>query len=332
LHTDGATLCVLTNNDMARLLLILLGLVWVLAGCVETEVVPDPEAPLVAPMVVISPVDTSLLVGQALQYQARFYNERGQLATTTFTWSTSNAAVATLSASANANLLSAGQATITARAADGSVATALLTAVVDQNQVAGFQVTVPTRLGVGETIQLVGVAVNLQGVPVQGATVAWEISNTSLAQLNAGNVLQALAAGTFTLTAVSGTTRSAAYQVTVEPAERVATIVPGPIQGEAARGTARLVTLPSGGLELRFDSNFQTDSGPGLFIYLSNCAIVNGSNASSCARVELGALKSRTGAQSYTVPPEVTINQYSHVLVLCKPFLVTFGTGELRTP
>lgn len=306
------------------LLLVLLAL----AGCIETDIVPDPAAEQQQPIVMITPADTSILVGQDLQYTAAYLNETGAAEQATFTWTSSDTAIAMIDVAGLVTMTGTGQATITAVATDGTEASALLTVAANNSEVAGFLVTVPTMINIYEQIQLQAVPVNVDGEPVAGASYNWVLADTTNARLLPGNILQGKRAGSVELTVVSGTIQSVVYAVEVLPSERIATIVPGPIQGEAARGTARLVRIPGDLLELRFDSNFRSDSGPSLFVYLSNCAIVNGSNQASCARVELGPLKSLSGAQTYAVPSNVTIDQYAHVIVLCKPFVVTFGTGK----
>ena len=78
----------------------------------------------------------------------------------------------------------------------------------------------------------------------------------------------------------------------------------------------------SGELQLTFSDNFSTSNGPGLFIYLTN------SESSTAGGVELGALKSNSGAQTYDVSDEVQLGTYDYVLVYCKPFGVAFGIGK----
>jgi len=75
-------------------------------------------------------------------------------------------------------------------------------------------------------------------------------------------------------------------------------------------------------LVLTFDSNFVTSNGPGLYVYLSN------STSSTTGGIEMGKLKSNSGTQNYTVSMnEAQLGTYRHVLIYCKPFRVSFGTG-----
>ncbi|MTI20947.1 hypothetical protein E1176_07930, partial [Fulvivirga sp. RKSG066] len=77
-------------------------------------------------------------------------------------------------------------------------------------------------------------------------------------------------------------------------------------------------------LTLRFDSNFRASNGPGLHVYLSNSA------ESVAGGVDLGSLKSNTGAQTYTVPDDINLNTYNFIIIYCQPFNVPFGAGELN--
>ncbi|MDW7695323.1 DM13 domain-containing protein [Flammeovirgaceae bacterium SG7u.111] len=76
--------------------------------------------------------------------------------------------------------------------------------------------------------------------------------------------------------------------------------------------------------QLVFQENFKADSGPGLYVYLSN-------NATSVqGGVELGMLKSSNGLQEYDLPSGIEANTYDHVIIHCKPFNVPFGTGKFE--
>lgn len=76
-------------------------------------------------------------------------------------------------------------------------------------------------------------------------------------------------------------------------------------------------------LELTFESGFRASNGPGLFVYLSN------EITSVTGGIELGALKSNSGMQTYDIDKSLAqLDSYRYVLIYCKPFGVTFGYGE----
>jgi len=83
--------------------------------------------------------------------------------------------------------------------------------------------------------------------------------------------------------------------------------------GYSASGTA-VLTVDGSQASLRFESNFQTQSGPGLFVYLSP----NRTNVSG--GVNLGQLQSTGGEQSYTVPGSVNTADMNFAIIYCMPF------------
>jgi hypothetical protein len=91
--------------------------------------------------------------------------------------------------------------------------------------------------------------------------------------------------------------------------------------GHAAAGTADIVRSGSTfSLELRDD--FRIDTG-GIDVYLANQQ-----DSVTPADRNLGDLRSRTGAQSYTLADDGA--GYRYVLLWCRPFRVPIGIGELR--
>jgi hypothetical protein len=72
-------------------------------------------------------------------------------------------------------------------------------------------------------------------------------------------------------------------------------------------------------LDLR---NFETTSGPDLYVYLS-------ADKTSKDFVDLGLIEKFKGDQSYTLPDSVDIVKYHNVLIWCKSFGILFGSAEL---
>lgn len=80
-----------------------------------------------------------------------------------------------------------------------------------------------------------------------------------------------------------------------------------------------------GDLLLDLEDDFNTTSAlPGLYIYLTNNPNTN-NNA-----IEIAKITEFSGAQTFTVPPNVSINDYQYVLGFCKPFGVKVGDGEFE--
>jgi len=97
-----------------------------------------------------------------------------------------------------------------------------------------------------------------------------------------------------------------------------------PLNGKETTGTVSLRTLDDGMLQVAFSEDFSVSDGPGLFIYLSN------GETPSTDFVNLGDFISPSGSQFYRVPDEVTLDSYTHVLVHCAPYDVTFAFAALR--
>jgi hypothetical protein len=85
-------------------------------------------------------------------------------------------------------------------------------------------------------------------------------------------------------------------------------------------GEALLIQMDSE-MKLRLE-NFKTDSGPGLYVYLS---IDRNDND----YVDLGELRATEGNMNYDVPSGTNTTKYNHVLIWCEPFSVLFGYAEL---
>ncbi len=92
--------------------------------------------------------------------------------------------------------------------------------------------------------------------------------------------------------------------------------------GHRARGDASIV-MEQGVFRLEIADNFQTDSGS-----VVDLRLCKRSDRCVASDLDLGPIKSRRGAQTYTLPDAAA--QYPFVVVWCRPFQVPFGFGELR--
>jgi len=70
-------------------------------------------------------------------------------------------------------------------------------------------------------------------------------------------------------------------------------------------------------------TNFKTDSGPKLLLYLST-------EVDSKDYVDLGELKGLEGNYNYVIPAGTDIAKYKYVVVWCIDFSVSFGHAELK--
>ena len=104
----------------------------------------------------------------------------------------------------------------------------------------------------------------------------------------------------------------------------------------ATRGQATIREDSNGNRTLTL-ANFQTGAGPALHLYLWKAENVKDNAAAkklvaSKNYLDLGALKSTSGAQTYSVPKGIDLWQYLAVGVWCDKFDVNFGTAPLASP
>jgi hypothetical protein len=176
---------------------------------------PTGGNPVVA-SVTVSPTSASLAVGGTRQFSASARDASGNaISGKTFTWSSSNTAVATVSASGLVTARAAGTASIRA-VTDGKTGTATVTVQAQAPTVATVAVS-PTSasLAVGGTRQLAATARDASGNTISGKTFSWTSSNTAVATVSASGLVTARAAGSASVRAtVDGKSGTSAITVT----------------------------------------------------------------------------------------------------------------------
>ena len=169
--------------------------------------------PVAVASVTVSPAAGSLQVGATVQLAAVTGDSAGNLLTDpTVSWATSNAAVATVSASGLVRGVVAGSATITATS-EGKSGTAAMT--VTNVPVASVTVTPAiASLLVGATLQLTAIPKDPLGNPLSGRVVTWSSDALGVAAVSATGLVSGLGIGGVTITATSeGQSGSAAVTV-----------------------------------------------------------------------------------------------------------------------
>lgn len=136
------------------------------------------------------------------------------------TWTSSNVAVATVSATGLVTAVSAGSATITAKANDGSGVSASCNITVQKPVVLVTSVTLSetsATLLVGDTFQL---EATVSPEDATDSSLTWTSSKPSVATVNANGLVTAVAEGTVTITAKANDAsgKSASCTITVEKA------------------------------------------------------------------------------------------------------------------
>ena len=171
--------------------------------------------------IVVGAAQTSLTAGQMTQANAVAKDNEGNTVPATFTWTTSNPSVATVSSTGLITSAGAGSATISASASGktGSVSISVTAALV-----ANVTVTLnPGTISAGATSQASTILKDATGNVLTGRTVVFSSSRTTVATVAATGVVTAVAAGTALIIAsVDGVSSSAS--LTVAPPAPVANV------------------------------------------------------------------------------------------------------------
>ena len=181
------------------------------------------QAPVAS--VAITPNPLSMSVGQSTTLMATARDAAGNIVTgRTFTWSSSNEAVATISSAGVLTAVAAGNTTITATS-EGKSGTAAIT--VSNFAVASVNVQ-PQNNNIiqGSSIQLSATLTDVNGAPATDRAISWTSSDPSIASVTSTGLVNGVAVGSVTITATSEG-KSGSTSVTVAP-KPVATVTVDP--------------------------------------------------------------------------------------------------------
>ena len=185
-------------------------------GDSSTEPPPQPPAP-VATSLTVTPASAELAaLGETVQFAAEVRDQNGQaMAGAPVTWSSSDAAVATVGAAGLVTAVSNGSATVTAMSGEAAGAAEITV----EQAVAGVEVSPSgaTLVSLGDTVRLVAGAADANGHPVADAEFDWTTSDASVATVGAAGLVTAVSNGSATVTATSGEAAGTA-EITVEQA------------------------------------------------------------------------------------------------------------------
>ena len=139
------------------------------------------------------------------------------------------------------------------------------------------------------------------------------------------NLLTAAAIALFSLSACAPSTTTDSVPVkTIETAPSAKAVSAGTFSGRSdhiTTGTASLVKT-AGGYQIVLSDDFELDGAP-------DPVVVVGNNETYAAANKLGALKNRTGAQTYNLPSNISPGQFSQVYIWCEKFSVPLGVATL---
>lgn len=193
-----------------------LGAVMGLAACGDDVTVTPPTPPPAATVtgVVVSPAATTIKVGESVVFSAALQTT-GTVSNTAVTWSSANAAIASVDGTGKVTGAGAGTTTIRATSAANTSASGAGAVTVVAPAVQSVSVTpASVSMAVGQSLTAVATVARDAGV---AGTVSWSSSALGVATVSTAGVVAAVGAGTATITAVSTAdpTKSAAMTVNV---------------------------------------------------------------------------------------------------------------------
>jgi uncharacterized protein YjdB len=254
------------------------------SGKTGTSSITVTAVPAIVTTVTVAPTSASVVAGATTTLQATVKDQNGNVMSgQTVTWSTNNAAAASVSSSGVVTGVATGSATITATSS-GKTGTSSIT-VSGIVPVATTVTVAPTSASivVGATTTLQATVKDQNGIVMTGQTVTWSTNNAAAATVNSSGVVTGVAAGTATITATSS----------------------------GKTGTSSVtVTAPSSGGTLLFQENFEDTNLASRGWYdntgavLSTTEHIAGSNSSAQYRWLAGATAPTSGnAQRHKFTP-----------------------------
>ena len=153
-------------------------------------------------VVVIPAAATITALGDTEQFTAIAFDAQGLTVPTSFTWSTSNPAIATISAAGVATGVSTGAVIVTARTPSGRTGTASLTVT---QTVASIEVSPPSATVVaGDTTRYTAVARDANDNVIPGTVFNWLTANPSIATVSATGLVTGITGGGTIVQATAG--------------------------------------------------------------------------------------------------------------------------------
>lgn len=306
--------------------LIHLSLLALLASCIGIDEVDDP---IIGESISIIGSQRSLLIGDTLSLTAEYKDRYGIPRDLQPVWLSTNPEVVSVSPFGLITALTSGQSEIIASVGTTISLPVLVTAVGSSTDIAQISISsaAGTQIGVGQQSSLTILITDLQGNTIEGLDVLWESSHPEVLAIDQEGNMSGLNNGVSKVKAFVNGLMSNELTIIVGTTSRTGTFQGA--NGYNASGTTNLFFNAQGQLMLSLSSNFSTDFALGTFIYLSNSTSGSATGASG---VELQGITAG-GAHTFNVAaidPEIGINDYQYVIVLCKPASITFGFAQLN--
>ncbi len=97
-----------------------------------------------------------------------------------------------------------------------------------------------------------------------------------------------------------------------------------------AAGGAAVVKTAEGAYQVQLSEDFKSASGPDLYVVLIKAdAPKKGRDVRKAGYVRLARLEKNRGAQSYAIPAEIDVADYSAIGIWCEEYSVLFSAASL---
>jgi hypothetical protein len=164
--------------------------------------------------------------------------------------------------------------------------------------------------------------------------VTWISLDPAIAEVVATGTIKGVAEGTTYIKAntVEGIVDSAFVQVSKESQQSISRS--GQFTGTPSydvSGTVLFTRTADGKILLEFQSDFLSDSGPGLYLYLTT---TEDASKILTEGLEIGTLSQQSGAFTIDVSalfPNLQLSDYDYLYIHCKPFDVPFGHATFES-
>ncbi len=295
-----------------------------LAGCVDTDFINDSQLEPEAGYLSIENTESSLLLNNSLQLMAAAYDASdNEVSNTVITWKSSDESVITIDNSGLITGNNIGQSLITIMADGFESDSRIISVIQDPNQLASIAVSPNSaNFSVGTQIQFTAQGLNGNGQTISGINFQWNSTDPTIVSIDDNGRAETLMPGIAFVYAFANGIQSDNIRVEVRGQSKTGSFQRNPSTTYVVEGTATL-TIDGNDLLLQFGDDFRCSNGPNLHVYLANGPSI------SAGGVDLGSLRSTSGAQSYRFNGSNNVD-FTHVIIHCVPFNVSFGFAELN--
>src|SRR3989442_540148 len=268
--------------------------------------------------VLVSPTAPNAYVGGSVQLTATPKDANGNpLSGRAVSWTTSNSAVATVSAGGLVTGLVVGSATITATS-EGQSGTAAVT--VSTVPVASVVVSpASANMSVGGTTQLSATPKDAAGNVLAGRLVTWTSSSSAIATVSAGGLVSGAAVGSATITATSEG-RSASATITVANLPVASVLVSPTAPNMYVGGSVQLTATPK-------DANGNPLSGRAVSWTTSNSAVATVSAGGLVTGLVVGSATITATSEGQSGTAAVTVSTVPVASVVVSPASANMSVG-----